>query len=208
MKISPSLLAADFSALGEEVKRVSSADMLHLDIMDGNFVPNISIGPGVVQALRGKTDLFFDVHLMLQHPLSYIEKFVQAGADSITFHPECPDDTAAVLEEIRQHGKKAGLAIKPKTPVSEIMPYGDRLYMVTVMSVEPGFGGQKLMPETLLKVREIKKAFPHILVEVDGGVNRETLQLCRDAGVDILVAGTAVFAAKDAKAEIAYLRGN
>lgn len=207
MKISPSLLAADFSALGEEVKRISGADMLHLDIMDGNFVPNISIGPAVVQALRSKTDLFFDVHLMLQSPLQYIEKFAAAGADSITFHPECADDTAQVLAEILCLGKKAGLAIKPKTPAEAIFPFGNQLYMVTVMSVEPGFGGQKLMPETLLKVREIKNAFPHILVEVDGGVNRETLQLCRDAGVDILVAGTAVFAAADAQAEISYLRG-
>lgn len=207
MYIAPSLLAADFSALGREVARIPNADLLHIDIMDGCFVPNLSMGPQIVAALRGKTDLPFDVHLMLEHPLSYIEAFRKAGADLITFHIECADDAGEVIGAIRASGAKAGIAVKPGTPIGQVFPYGEQLHMVTVMTVEPGFGGQKLMPEPLKKVARLKERFPQILAEVDGGVNRETLGLCREAGVDVLVAGTAVFGAEDAQKEIAFLRG-
>ena len=206
MLISPSLLAADFSAIGKEVERVKNADMLHVDIMDGNFVPNISIGPAVVQAIRDKSDLVFDVHLMLNHPLKYIEVFAKAGADIISFHPECDDDTQEVINKILSCGKKAGLAIKPATPAESVIPYGKDLYMTTIMSVEPGFGGQTMMTETLAKAEILHRHFPDMLVEVDGGVNRETLHLCFEAGIDVIVAGTAIFGEEDASVEIEYFR--
>ncbi|WP_099205593.1 ribulose-phosphate 3-epimerase [Scatolibacter rhodanostii] len=206
MLIAPSILAADFSALGEEIKKTKGADLLHIDIMDGCFVPNISIGPDVVAALRDKTDLIFDVHLMIIKPLRYIEKFVKAGADQITFHVECEDDTNAVIDEIHRFGIKAGLAIKPSTPVSVLAPFAEKLHTVIVMSVEPGFGGQSLIPETLTKIKEIKQQFPHILVEVDGGVNRDTIKLCHESGADILISGTGVFRAEDPQKEIEFLR--
>lgn len=198
--IAPSLLAADFSCLEREISRVSSAGMLHLDSMDGCFVPNISFGPPVISALRDKTSLFFDVHLMLLHPISYIESFQRSGADGITFHIECEDDPATVLHEIKSRSLAPGIAIKPATPPEAVAPYAQELKMVTVMTVEPGFGGQKLIPSALEKVTWLKKHFPQVLVQVDGGVNAETAPLCLSAGADILVAGTAVFRAPDPSA--------
>lgn len=206
MLISPSLLAADFSDLRNELRRIHRADMLHVDVMDGHFVPNISIGPGVIKAIRPYSDLPFDVHLMLEHPLPYIRAFAEAGADNITFHPECADDIRETIGEIAACGKKAGLAIKPATPAEVVFPFAEQLYIVTIMSVEPGFGGQRMIPQTLKKAREIKDRFPHILVEVDGGVSRETCSLCRTAGFDVLVAGTAIFGAPSPEAEISFLR--
>lgn len=205
--IAPSLLAADFSALGREVARVSDADMLHIDIMDGCFVPNISMGPQIVAAIRDKTSLPFDVHLMLEHPLPYIEAFRKAGADSITFHIESGDDPAAVLQAIEESGAKPGIALNPATPPQALARFASHgLYMVTVMTVEPGFGGQKLIPAALEKLCWLRENFPGALLEVDGGVNMETAPLCRRKGADVLVAGTAVFQAPDPSAAIEALR--
>ena len=206
MLIAPSVLAADFTDLGNEMKRVATADFIHLDIMDGNFVPNISFGPDVVAQLRGTTEVTFDVHLMIRHPLKYIERFAQSGADILCFHVECGDDPRAVIEEIKRCGKKPAISLKPGTDISAIYPYCNELFMVLVMTVEPGFGGQSFMPRQLEKVKALKQKFPQLLVEVDGGINRETIGFCREAGVDICVAGTAVFKAADPRAEIEHLR--
>lgn len=205
--VAPSLLAADFSALGAEVERVREAEILHIDIMDGNFVPNLSMGPQIVKALRGKTQQVFDVHLMLLHPKEYIPVFRKAGADWLTFHIECEDDPGEVLSAIEESGANPGLAIKPATPIQELFPYGDRLHSVTIMTVEPGFGGQTMQKEPLEKIRELKQRFPHILVEVDGGVNFETAPLCREAGADVLIAGTGVFGAEKPSEAMVMLKG-
>lgn len=203
--IAPSLLAADFSDLGREVERIETADMLHVDIMDGHFVPNISIGPAVVAALRKRTKLPFDVHLMLDNPLPYIQTFRDAGADIITVHVECGVDPREAIAAIKKAGCRAGMALSPKTPASAIGRWGEDLDQVTIMTVEPGFGGQKLMTAPLWKIVRIKEEHPHILVEVDGGVNLDTAPLCKAAGADILVAGTSVFRADDPYLEIRCL---
>lgn len=208
MQIAPSVLASDFLKLGEEMLRTNTADYMHLDIMDGHFVPNISYGPAFVKTLRKATDVPFDVHLMISHPLKYLEEFADAGADIICFHLECEDNTDKVIEKIKALGKKPALALKPGTPATKLLPYLDKLFMVLIMTVEPGFGGQKFMAEQIEKVRFIKSVKPEMTVEVDGGVNRETIDVCREAGVDICVAGTAVFGAEDPKAEIDFLRGD
>ncbi|MCI5652637.1 MAG: ribulose-phosphate 3-epimerase [Ruminococcus bromii] len=207
MKIAPSMLASDYTRMGECVRAVQDADWLHLDIMDGHFVPNISFGPDVVHALRPLTDMPFDVHLMLSHPKRYVQKFADAGADILTFHVECEDDIEETLAEIERCGMKPSLSLKPGTPVEALFPYLDRLYMILVMTVEPGFGGQKFMPEQLEKVRALRARRSELLIEVDGGVNRETAAACRAAGVDVAVAGTSVFRATDITEEIRILRG-
>ncbi len=201
------MLASDYTRMGECVRAVQDADWLHLDIMDGHFVPNISFGPDVVHALRPLTDMPFDVHLMLSHPKRYVQKFADAGADILTFHVECEDDIEETLAEIERCGMKPSLSLKPGTPVEALFPYLDRLYMILVMTVEPGFGGQKFMPEQLEKVRALRARRSELLIEVDGGVNRETAAACRAAGVDVAVAGTSVFRATDITEEIRILRG-
>lgn len=204
IKLSPSILSADFANLGQACRQVldAGADMLHFDVMDGHFVPNISFGVPVLASLhKALPQAFYDVHLMISHPLDYIGPFAKAGASLITFHLESEDDPGAVIDAIHAAGCQAGLSVKPGTPVEEVFPYLDRLELVLVMSVEPGFGGQKFMPQALdkLKVldRECKARGREIYLEVDGGVDMNTAPLCIDAGANLLVAGSAVFGAED-----------
>lgn len=208
MLIAPSMLAADFAHLESELKKITvgGADWVHLDIMDGVFVPNISMGIPVVEAMRPYTSLPFDVHLMIIHPKKYVPQFCKAGADIISFHAEAQDDPLETINAIVAGGAKPAMVIKPGTPAEAVFPYLDKLYMVLVMTVEPGFGGQSFMPDMMDKVRAIKARAPQVLVEVDGGINPETAKASAQAGVDVCVAGTAVFRAKDAAATIRALK--
>lgn len=210
--ISPSILSADFCRLEEDCRRVldAGAEMLHFDVMDGHFVPNISFGVPVLASLhRGMPSAFFDVHLMISHPLAYVDAFAKAGAGLINFHLESEDDPGAVLDAIRAAGCKAGMTIKPGTPAEALFPWLDRLDLVLVMSVEPGFGGQKFQSSALRKLEALKAEREarglQFLLEVDGGVNAETAPFCVEAGADVLVAGSAVFAAADPAAEVRAL---
>ncbi|HPN72929.1 MAG TPA: ribulose-phosphate 3-epimerase [Candidatus Omnitrophota bacterium] len=206
--IAPSILSADFSALGDDIKAVekAGADWIHVDVMDGVFVPNITIGPLVVRSIRPVTGLPLDVHLMIQSPEKYIKSFAQAGSDLITFHIEaCPDPEKAV-DLIRSSGKKAGISVKPGTQISSIKRLLPVLDMVLVMTVEPGFGGQSFMNEMVSKIREIRAEFSGY-IQVDGGINADTARVVREAGADVLVAGTAVFGEKDYSEAIRKLRG-
>lgn len=212
MKIAPSMLACDFAKMGEEVTRVAAggADYIHLDVMDGGFVPNISFGPAIIKALRGYTDVPFDVHLMIDNPKRYIKSFLEAGADIISFHIEAEPDVAGAIDDIIKGGAKAALTLKPGTPIEELYPYLDKLYMVLVMSVEPGFGGQSFMPKMLDKVKKIKAEAQRrgldLLIEIDGGINKSTIADCARAGVDIAVAGTSVFRAADTAGAVRELK--
>lgn len=212
--ISPSLLAADFNCLGAEIKRIedAGADYLHLDVMDGVFVPNISFGLPVIESLRKTCGLVFDVHLMITEPERYVERFANAGADIITFHYEACADPAAAIAKIKDLGKKASVSISPKTPAEAVLPFLPDLDMVLVMTVEPGFGGQSLIPETLEKVKIIRKAIDengyNCNIQVDGGISEKNISLVTEAGANVIVAGTAVFRSPDPKKTIEDMRKN
>ncbi len=212
IKISPSVLACDFTRLGEEVNDIekAGADMVHLDVMDGRFVTNISFGLPVIEALRKKSAMVFDVHLMIDSPERYIDRFIDAGADIITFHTEATKDIKGCIEIIKRRGKKAAVSIKPNTPAEEVYPYLEMCDMVLIMTVEPGYGGQALIPETIEKVRKLKAECDsrgiEIDIQVDGGIKPKNAYLAKEAGANVLVAGSSVFRSDDRKAAIDALR--
>ena len=210
MIIAPSILSSDFANLETEIKRLeeNGADWVHVDVMDGHFVPNLTIGAPVVKAIKPVTKLPMDVHLMIENPAKYVKDFALAGADIITFHYEATKETTfEVINIIKSYGVKVGISIKPKTPVSAIKPYLDIVDLVLIMTVEPGFGGQKFMEDCADKIIEVKAySNKDIIVEVDGGVNAQTAQHCKKCGVDALVAGSYVFNSDDMKEAIESLR--
>lgn len=210
MKVAPSILSADFANLAEELQTISDADWIHVDVMDGHFVPNLTIGPGVIKALRPHSDKPFDTHLMIEDPGKYVDAFIDAGSNHITFHVEAVQDPDALIEHIHAQNVKAGLSIKPATPVDNIAPYLGDIDIVLVMSVEPGFGGQSFMDATVSKMEDLAKrrkanGYTYDIV-VDGGINESTAKTCLHAGVDVLVAGSYIFKSEDRNERIKRLR--
>ena len=214
-KIAPSILSADFANLERDIHNIEEmgADWVHVDAMDGIFVPNISIGIPVVKALRPVTDLPLDVHLMIDRPIRYIEEFVKAGADWLTIHIEAdqPQNTLDALDKIRQLGCKAAISLKPKTPVEAAIPYLEKCDMILVMTVEPGFGGQKFMADQMPKIKQLREWLddinPDCVIEVDGGVDAVTHAVCKENGAEVLVAGSAYFKAQDRAAFVKTIQG-
>ena len=213
IKISPSILSADFANLERDIHRISDADYVHVDVMDGVFVPNISIGIPVLKSIRKVTDMFLDVHLMITQPVRYVEQFCDAGADLVTVHVESdfPENIQAAIDKIHAKGKKAGIVLKPKTTWEAVLPYIDQVELILVMTVEPGFGGQKFMADMMPKVSAIRRWIdeknPGCELEVDGGVDPVTCKTCIAAGANVLVAGSSVYKAEDIPARIRALRG-
>ncbi|MBR5322067.1 MAG: ribulose-phosphate 3-epimerase [Clostridia bacterium] len=210
IKISPSILSADFSNLGHDVERVEKggAEYLHIDVMDGVFVPNISLGASVQKSIRKQSNMVFDTHLMIINPIRYIDDFAKAGSDIITIHLESCDNVEETLDKIHSLGIKAGLSIKPKTPIEAIKPYIGKFDMLLIMSVEPGFGGQSFIPESLDKIKEARTLLGDLDIEVDGGINADNINTIVKAGANILVAGSAVFGNDNLTEAIATLRKN
>ena len=214
IKIAPSILSADFSRLGNEITDIRSggADYIHFDVMDGEFVPNISIGIPVLKSLRKITDMFIDVHLMITTPLRFAKAFCDAGADLVVFHVEADSyqNISDAIDVVKAQGKRVGLAVKPRTPAAVLYPFIERLDLVLVMTVEPGFGGQSFMPDQLPKIKELRHEIERrgldCELEVDGGVDPVTAKLCKAAGANVLVAGSAVFGKADRAAQIAAIR--
>ncbi len=213
IKIAPSILSADFANLQRDIQRISTADYVHVDVMDGIFVPNLSIGIPVVQSIRPVTTLPLDVHLMIVQPLRYVERFCDAGADLVTCHVEAdtPENIHLALEKIHTKGKKAGVVLKPNTRAEAVLPFLHASDIILVMTVEPGFGGQKFMPDMMDKVRAIRRYIdaqnPACELEVDGGIDPDTAKIAVEAGANVLVAGSAVYKADDIPARIRQLRG-
>ena len=213
IKISPSILSADFANLARDIGRISTADYVHVDVMDGLFVPNISIGIPVVKSIRPTTELPLDVHLMIERPVRYVEAFCDAGADIVTCHVESDteENIHEAIRKIHAKGKKAGIVLKPATPAEAALPFLKEVEMILVMTVEPGFGGQSFMADQMPKVAAIRKMIdegnPQCELEVDGGVDPVTCKTCIEAGANVLVAGSAVYKAEDIPARIAALRG-
>ncbi len=213
IKLSPSILAADFSNLGNDVKKVENAgaEYLHIDVMDGHFVPNISFGGCVISALRSISNMVFDVHLMIYNLEKYIPEFCKAGADIITFHIEATQEPEKIIDLIRKNGKRVGISIKPGSPFATVKSFMDKVDMLLIMTVEPGFGGQKLIPQTIEKIKEARayciENSLNVDIEVDGGINSSNYKLCTDAGADILVAGSAVFGASDIEKAVKQFKG-
>lgn len=210
VKISPSMLACDFANMDKEAQKCASggAQMIHLDVMDGHFVPNISFGAPVIASLKKVCSVPFDVHLMISQPLNYIDDFVLAGADIITFHVESNSDIQKTIDKILAAGCKAGLSVKPNTPIEEVYPYLDKLDMVLVMTVEPGFGGQSFMEDMMPKISELRSKCPNLDIQVDGGINEETVKIAACAGANVFVAGSAVFKSENPAKTIAGLKKN
>ena len=212
IKISPSILSADYASLKSEIEKVKigGADMLHVDVMDGHFVPNISIGPPVVKSIRKATDMFLDCHLMISNPYEYIDSFAKSGADLIAFHVESNSDISKTIEKITSTGVLPALVIKPGTPAESVFPYLSKIAMVLVMTVEPGFGGQSFMENMLPKIKAIREKAneinPELMIQVDGGIVPETAKKCVDAGADVLVSGSYIFGASDIEGAISSLR--
>ncbi len=212
IKISPSILSSDYGNLSAELKRMEDcgADMLHIDVMDGHFVPNITLGAPIVKCIRKSSDLPFDVHLMISDPYKYIPDFVNAGSDIITFHAEADSDIEKTIDLILASGKKAGLSVKPKTPIEAVYPYLDKLSMVLVMTVEPGFGGQSFMEDMMPKVSAVKSEIERrgldVDIQVDGGINKDTISVAAKAGANVFVSGNAIFSSDDAKKTIAEFK--
>ena len=212
IKISPSILSADFSILGEEIKSLekAGADLIHVDVMDGHFVPNITMGPPIIKMVRRFTKLPFDVHLMISPVEKYIKAFADAGSDIITIHPEATDNLKRAVTTIKSLGKKAGVSLNPKTPISVLMDVINEIDLILIMSVNPGFGGQSFMSEVLPKVKELRQMINEkklkIDIEIDGGINFETAPLAIKAGANILVSGTTIFAGGTLKDNILKLR--
>lgn len=213
IKISPSMLSCDFSKMGKEAEEIakSGADMLHLDVMDGHFVPNITFGAPVIKSIRHTSDIVFDVHLMISDPLKYAEDFVKAGADIVTFHIESNSDVKETIDKIKSLSCKVGLSVKPKTPIEEVFPYLEDVDMVLVMTVEPGFGGQSFMYDMMDKITVLKEKLQKIGktidIQVDGGINEQTVSVAAEVGANVFVAGSAVFSG-DYEKNISSLRRN